>query len=533
MKMKQLLLFSLLLVNIGYAQTVAEFEEHLIYERTGTGGWTVNLDYGDVDNDGDLDILSAILNETGQRYIGVFENLGDGMFSDIQTVLANVPNNLDVVNIKFFDYTDDGNLDVIVANESDTMLVVYIGNGDVSFLPNPIIHNDVDNTISVIEIVDFDNDGKRDILYGQHDGFSIYGLSWIRNLGNGNFAPSVLLKYVSAFIHRIETGNVNDDDNLDVVVTKIIYPLEPQISWLAGNDMDGLNPEQVIVPEIMSVGISLADFNGDGTQDLVYSSHISDHVRWLSNDGNGVFTLEGDVVTGITVAGTVRTGDIDQDGDVDIVFLTDGQDDTLYYIPNDGTGNFVSNTPIILNDTNDSLLDIKLLDIDNDSDLDILFQAAEHSRIIWIETTVLADSDEDGESDEQEIECGSDPFDPEETCATLGIDDISIKEIKVYPNPVQDILYIENTLSTSITSIEIFTLQGQSLIRKIDGVDTIDMTFLSSGLYILEITIDGITVVKKIVRLNNGDKILHIEIVFVWRIFYILWQILYYLSYFF
>ena len=84
---------------------------------------------------------------------------------------------------------------------------------------------------------------------------------------------------------------------------------------------------------------------------------------------------------------------------------------------------------------------------------------------------------------------------------TLSIRDVSLDTgIIVYPNPVKDILYIENPFAAPITSVEVFNLQGQRLIRTFKVREGIDMTSLPSGLYLLEVVVDGKKMVKKIIR---------------------------------
>jgi len=111
------------------------------------------------------------------------------------------------------------------------------------------------------------------------------------------------------------------------------------------------------------------------------------------------------------------------------------------------------------------------------------------------------DDDNDGFSDEEEVECGSDPFDSEETCETLSVEDNAFDiGINVYPNPVKHILHIENSSTFSISSISVFSIEGQMLIRIFDVDKGIDMSALSSGVYFLEITIEDTRIVKKVVR---------------------------------
>lgn len=85
--------------------------------------------------------------------------------------------------------------------------------------------------------------------------------------------------------------------------------------------------------------------------------------------------------------------------------------------------------------------------------------------------------------------------------ASLSVDDISEDfGITVYPNPVKDILHIKNPSVFLISSIKVFNIQGQALMRAFDENKRINMTSLPSGIYLLEMVVDGHKIVKKVIR---------------------------------
>ena len=79
----------------------------------------------------------------------------------------------------------------------------------------------------------------------------------------------------------------------------------------------------------------------------------------------------------------------------------------------------------------------------------------------------------------------------------LGVLDNDISTgINIYPNPTQEILYIES--QEPIETIKIYNLQGQ-LIRE-DSSNRIDVSQLNVGLYFLQATIDGKTITNKFIK---------------------------------
>jgi len=78
----------------------------------------------------------------------------------------------------------------------------------------------------------------------------------------------------------------------------------------------------------------------------------------------------------------------------------------------------------------------------------------------------------------------------------LGTEDITQISFTIYPNPVQDILNIESQLQ--IEAVKIYSLQGQLV--KEDATNRVDVSQLTSGLYFIQLSVDGKTVTKKFIK---------------------------------
>lgn len=90
-------------------------------------------------------------------------------------------------------------------------------------------------------------------------------------------------------------------------------------------------------------------------------------------------------------------------------------------------------------------------------------------------------------------------------CSTVGIKDLSryfSESVYVYPNPAQDIIYLNITNFTALNlKAEIFNQNGQ-LVKRMDYLDfqnTIDVSNLSSGIYSVKIFNSDVNTFKKIV----------------------------------
>uniref|UniRef100_UPI003563EF0E alpha-amylase family glycosyl hydrolase n=1 Tax=Labilibaculum sp. TaxID=2060723 RepID=UPI003563EF0E len=90
----------------------------------------------------------------------------------------------------------------------------------------------------------------------------------------------------------------------------------------------------------------------------------------------------------------------------------------------------------------------------------------------------------------------------EEIAYSTGIDDLADEEeIQMYPNPVRDILYLQNLEEVKTLKITNFSGQIISEINIEDESKNLDLNGISSGIYILVFELeDGSTISKKIIK---------------------------------
>ena len=86
-------------------------------------------------------------------------------------------------------------------------------------------------------------------------------------------------------------------------------------------------------------------------------------------------------------------------------------------------------------------------------------------------------------------------------CAPLAVADFSKNiEFNVYPNPVTNILHLQNFQNIEIKKIEILDMFGKRIETFTSEFNSMEIRNLQSGLYFLNITSDYGTVTKKIIR---------------------------------
>jgi hypothetical protein len=86
-------------------------------------------------------------------------------------------------------------------------------------------------------------------------------------------------------------------------------------------------------------------------------------------------------------------------------------------------------------------------------------------------------------------------------CSSVGIDENNQLSISIYPNPVKDILNINNETGKEIT-ISLKDVAGKELVRKISTSQTasIDLNHYKAGIYFITVNNDNNVITQKIVK---------------------------------
>src|SRR5690606_17113587 len=116
------------------------------------------------------------------------------------------------------------------------------------------------------------------------------------------------------------------------------------------------------------------------------------------------------------------------------------------------------------------------------------------------ETTLLVDQTTYYVSQTQNGFCESELL-PITVHRVLGTNDPAFANVMVLPNPASDRLTISN--NGPIESVELYNLLGQRVIAQSAGFQAqtvMDVSFLSSGTYLLNVKIDGKTGIFKVIK---------------------------------
>jgi len=295
-----------------------------------TEGWMSSAGFFDYDRDGKLDLFICRYVDWGfskNTYCGsrveggrsychpdnfkpisdcLFHNNGDGTFTDVSAksrIAASLGKGLGVA---FADFNHSGRLDISVANDSFQQFL-FVNNGDGTFTENAVPagvgYTDEGKVFAGMgtDAADVDDDGKPDIV------------------------TTALSNETYAYFHNNGDGTFNYDTNISRLglVTRLYG------GW----------------------GMRIFDYDNDGHKDLFFAnSHVMDNVQkmqphlqylqplLLLRQADGKFVnvsaQSGRVFAEKWASRGAAFGDLDNDGDIDVVVLTCGG--PAYVLRNEG-----------------------------------------------------------------------------------------------------------------------------------------------------------------------------------------------------
>jgi hypothetical protein len=332
------------------------------------------MDFADMDNDGDLDILTIVHSSSVQNSIIWYENT-DGLGNFNTGVFIDTFGDSSEKFI-LFDLDNDSDQDIILIVNNGPGKIVWYENLDNqgSFTEQQLIFQFTFSssgwtTINHITVVDINNDGKKDLLfdssYASDDGsITQEDIYWIENLDNqGNFSSTQFISNDFSSLASLRPYDIDNDGDKDILTTLFNNDSQTSsIAWFENTDgLGNFGLKQTISTEVnRATDATAADLNGDGLLDIISASSLDNKVAWYKNE---ILSINGFEKNQFTIYPNPT------EGIITLVSKSPISTITLFNSLGQEIGKFYNTNEINISNLDNGIYFLKIIDSDRNSEL--------------------------------------------------------------------------------------------------------------------------------------------------------------------
>lgn len=294
-------------LSIGLGNGDGTFKAEVSAFAVQPGGHARSIDFADVNADGDLDLIAA---DGTNSVLSVSFGNGDGTF---EAATSYAPATVSVATATIGDFTGDGIADIVVAGYVD-IAQILVGSSDGTFTLGATFSND---NYRSPQAADFNNDGMLDVVFGDPGDFGI-------NFGNGDGSFQAA-QYFSTGQSSYPSDNLRAEDfNGDGIVDIITADdLDNTVSLFVNNGNGTFKSRISYATDSSGTSLAIGDFSGDGKNDILRAAYDGQHLGLLINTiSSGYVGSYSSGTTYVATGGRVETlsaADFNEDGNVDIL----------------------------------------------------------------------------------------------------------------------------------------------------------------------------------------------------------------------
>lgn len=427
----------------------------------------------DMDKDGDMDVVSASYSSDSVFW---YENLdGLGNFSAANLITDAI---ITLEDMQLFDVNGDNSKDIVVKNLANDYIVWLENLDDQGNFGSPQIMYQ-GNYCYFFNMDDLDGDDDLDLIATLSSPPFYNKLVWFENInGLGSFGPEQIIMdevgYEPQFSSTIDIDNDGDRDML----LGYYFLQSSKLVWFENNGSGSFSESQIllnlspIISDFRRIGRTVdVDMDNDGLVDILFHTghpEGTDNINWIRNvDGNGTFSNTMMIHEEVNfIDRSMNVFDLDQDGDLDILFA-EGHEDKIYWFENtDGLGSF--GPTALITDELEEVTYADASDFNGDGQLDIISASSSDGTIAWYEY------------------------------GGLGIMDSETHQILISPNPTRNDIRLSRAFE--LRSVTAITPHGSMIPLTWDG-QHIQTSMLHTGFYILKLkTTEGYIHTLKLIK---------------------------------
>ena len=221
-----------------------------------------SIQWGDIDNDGDPDLLICGLNASAVAVTAIYLN-NNGFFTKLNTGLPGIFNGM----ARFCDFNNDGWLDIFLTGDTlsyNGFSSFYRNNSDLTF--SRIDFNIAGAISAMASFGDYDNDGDTDLLLSGDIGGAYYTKLYRNDMGGFSEVSTNLEGLGAGWSNFLDFDR---DGDLDILIMGNDLSLTPSFKTYK-NLGNGQFQEIFIGITGLALGnIAVADYNNDGYPDFV------------------------------------------------------------------------------------------------------------------------------------------------------------------------------------------------------------------------------------------------------------------------
>lgn len=284
----------------------------------------------DLDQDGNVDIFVG-----DERDLYWYKNETQGNFTK-RLIEFNFFDRLFFKSAFVADLDGDGDMDVLRTTGIDNKLLWHENLGNSTFSNNlHVINSESQASHNFVYSADVDGDGDMDVIFSYYGYASGNGIKWYRNNdGLGHFILAQSLDGPFNDPNATKTADLDGDGDLDLYSS---FDSFDKISWYENLDGLGNFSTQKTIhisgPFASSASTASAkDVDHDGDLDIISASENLKKVVWYENvDGFGNFGPQQTISTSINYPSSISSADFNNDGSVDVLSAAYNEDKLVWH----------------------------------------------------------------------------------------------------------------------------------------------------------------------------------------------------------